>query len=283
MKLPKDSKELLAALFAVTVAAVVLKAIELLLGSEPREKEIVPVTLFTGWLLATGCGEALWLAWGTSNLFWRLVVVGVGVLLLCVLLGGVDWLFLIVFSTILVSASVLALPRIFGIRRCRLNADGVPQAIATSRQFSLRDVFLWTTCVALLLGIASWTGFFNYLTADYEWVLRFSIFLVVCGWAAMWAILAHRDRIVVRLLLAALPTAAACFALSDEWMSSDFAMTISAALNAYLIVCGGLYILRRKGIRMVRGRSIHEPKSNVESSAPADTSPFDADDGDGRE
>jgi hypothetical protein len=278
MKLLKDWKELLVALGAMTVAAVVLKVIQLTVPNQGRET--LPVTLFTGWLLATGCGEALWLAWGASNLFWRLIVVGLGALLLCAMWEGVSWLFLIVFSTILLSASVLALPRIVGIRRCRLNTEGMPQPVRASRQFSIRDVFVWTTCFAFLLGIASWTDFFEVLSSDYEYVLQFSPFLVVCGWAAMWAVLAHRDRIFLRLLLASLPPIATLFLQSDSRAVSDSVEIISVALSAFLIVCGGLYILRRKGIRFATCRGICERKFTIGSSASADISPFDANDRD---
>src|SRR5262245_46026054 len=146
MNLLKDWKELLSALGMVILAAVVMKASQL---AAPDEIGV----FFAGWLLATGCGEAMWLAWGGANLLWRLIIVGFGMVMLTYFWAPDRDVFKIALSTTLASSVLLAIPRLIGIHRCRLDSDNVPQAIGASRQFSISNIFIWITSIALVLGV----------------------------------------------------------------------------------------------------------------------------------
>jgi hypothetical protein len=225
-------------------------------------------------ILAAICGFAFWLSWGGSRVFFRLIVVGLGGLFLCVALsfvvpGGNEFL---EFATVtLGTAVVLALPRLAGVRRCRLGPDGLPQLSRQNHQFSIRDIFVWTTTAALLVACTRWAEVPKRVQ-HFDELLFLSVCLGICALLAMWATLTMNDRVVRRGVFVATITIGVSL-FSAPWMPVAQRMVAMVSAIAILMAC--FLLIRRCGVRLVRGQ-VRADKSADLNSPPTAASPFDA-------
>lgn len=261
--------EPLVALAAMVGANLVMKVLDLTLSNH---QDGFWAAIEIGWLAAIICGEALWIVWGGIGLLWRLIIVGLGVMSSYVFWLARDRIvLLIIISITLLSSILLALPRWFGFRRCWLSAGGMSQASFGTRQFSMLDIFLWTTSIALLAGIAHWTDLSLYeIVEDFMFDFRWSIRLAICGCAAVWAILSIHGRIPFRLLIAAL------IVISTAWVTKANDVVFSQTVDlmappiSFFYLCAGLYFFRRQGLRLVGPWAIRKFESARSAHAPSD-------------
>lgn len=217
-------------------------------------------------IFAAICGIAYWLSWGGSHVFFRLIIVGLGVVFLCIALGAMvrghsEYL---QFATVtLGTAMVVALPRLAGVIRVRLGPDGLPEASQSSRQFSMLDLFVWTTTAALLAAVVRWADVPNKLPAADE-LLVWSVRLGICTLLAMWGVLAMGRRVIARLaigLLVAIAIDALTPMIVGRLKSTDPDERV-AIVAAQLMVAAFLYFFRRRGVRLMLSRSVRVVEPN---------------------
>jgi hypothetical protein len=266
----KDGAELLIALACmVALTIVVMLPIGMIMHGGPDSFwSAIP----WGAILAAVCGFAFWLSWGGSRVFFRLVVVGFGVLFFCVALGAISQghnEFFEFAAVTLGTAAVVALPRLVGVRRCRLGSDGLPPMARKIPQFSVLDIFVWTTTVALLAACMRWAEVPKRLKG-FDELVRWSGLLGICTLLAMWATLSMSHRVVRRGVLAAAIAIGIGIFSGAERAEKTVAMVSAVAI---LIAC--FLLLRRRGVRLVRGQIRATEPADLKSPTTA-ASPFDA-------
>jgi hypothetical protein len=273
----KDGKELaIAVATIVALVLIVMLPIGLLMEGGGRGPLLaIPM----GVVLAAVGGFAFWLSWGGSRVLFRLIVAGLGVLLMCFALSinsrrPSEFL---EFATVTLGTSiVVALPRLTGLQRARLGPDGLPHAPAGSRQFSMRDIFIWTATAALMAGFVQWTGWNTVLRHQQElfvWSLR----LGICTLVAMWAALAMSSKVVFRLAFGMGMVVLIGWGVSNRLR--DFHPTDEqtvATIVVMLVLTGCFSLLRHRGVRLVRSSSLQFTPSVESAPPPSPDNPFDA-------
>lgn len=225
-----------------------------------------------GMVVAAMCGFAYWLAWGGIRVFFRLLVVSVGVFVLCLVLGIsmrgrnnelVDFA-MITMGT----AAVVTLPRLIGIRRCHLASSGVP-TLANGRQFSLRDIFFWTTTAAFLAAVVRWSDLPSQLhPRRLEMHAYWSLRMGSCTLLAAWAIFSNSNRIASRLAAATILLAVISESIASLEKGNGKAEATLAVLISFMLLSTMFYILRRRGVRFAFGSS--QPTTERTEEAPTD-------------
>jgi hypothetical protein len=271
--MPKEGRELLKVLFAmVAIAVVVIMPVSYLLKGLHDWRGAASM----GMVLATVCGFAFWLAWGGSQVFFRLPIVGIGVVCLCTALGARNEFADIAMIT-LGTTVVVALPRIAGVRRCRIGSDGALTS-ARRRQFSIRDLFVWTFTAAILAAIARWSDLSAALSNDrLKLYAVWSIQLGSSALLAAWAMLANGRWAIGRVASAILLMIFVCAGATAFDSSLRKSEATPAVIFATCLLSAVFYALRRRGVRLAQNRSIlvSDP-AQAESSTASDASPFDA-------
>jgi hypothetical protein len=231
-----------------------------------------------GMVVATMCGFAYWLAWGGARVYFRLLVVSVGVFALCLILGismRGNNNELVDFAMItLGTAAVVTLPRLIGVRRCRLDSDGL-LTVARGRQFSLRDIFIWTTTAAFLAAVVRWSNLPSHLhLRRLEMHAAWSLRMGSCTLLAAWAFFFSSNRIATRFFAAAILFVfiSEGIALLADGTGRD--ESTLAVLISFLVLSAVFYFLRRRGVRLAFGSSIRVTRK---AEASSNDSPFKAD------
>ena len=121
-------------------------------------------------------------------------------------------------------------------------------------QFGIKDIFIWTTTIAILLGIGHWLMKF----VDEAGAPRDNILVLILGLAIsialatvvnIWALLGHRVSIV-KLITLVLVTAAA--ATADFFLIPNGFFFVCVTLIAQILFLLMLVVLRSQGLRFVR-------------------------------
>jgi hypothetical protein len=209
----------------------------------------------------------------------RVIVVGIGVFLLYKGLKDLPGARIAPLVILMLGTSILvAVPRLIGLRPCRLAVDGVPETTMRSRQFSLCDLFLWTTAAAFMAAVAHWTDLSSQLRTHNLLVNAiWSGRLAICTLAAMWAMLTLRGRCWLRLALAIGIVAAieVAMTLSFGGRLSRMFPEIVGLVSTTIALSLAFYVLRWRGVRVARKRSIRVVSSADSCEALLTASPFD--------
>lgn len=275
--MPHGVREFAIAVFTILVGALAFTLLVRLVPLGASELwQVIPV----GVINAVICGIAFWLGWGGSHVLFRSIVVAIGVFLLYLGLKFVPDTRIAPLAIIVLATSILvAVPRFIGLRPCRLAVDGVPETTMHGRQFSLGDLFLWTTTAALMAAAAHWTDVSSQLRAhDLHVSAIWSGRAAICTLAAMWAMLTLGGRIWLRLALAAGIVAAIDVAMQLSFGGRPSRMFHETAgwVSTTIALSLAFYVLRWRGVRIARNQSIRvvAPAESREALLPA--SPFDA-------
>jgi hypothetical protein len=218
---------------------------------------------------------SIWLAWGGSRFIWRMLVVMVSVLFTTLAVSaGSDGpqMFLAVFLITLLCSGAIAVPRLFGVHwvaEWTLHREELFPA--RRNQFSIFDLLVWTTVVAIIAGVMSAIR------------LRMNVFefggicLIAVPIAAliillaMWTELNKAESIagfviLNYFLLVVLAVVLGSITRAPGEAFVYFLGTLAIALTC--VLCA-LYFFRRAGDRLVRARG------SADTTHPATDSEFE--------
>ncbi|HZZ30194.1 MAG TPA: hypothetical protein VFE46_19505 [Pirellulales bacterium] len=210
---------------------------------------------------------AMWLAWGGSRAIWRMIILAISWFFTCMLTPGpytdVPQLFLAFYLQLIVIAAAIAVPRLFGVRWV---ADvkwsaGVSVAQNKPYQFSIYDLLIWTTTVAILAELIRWVGMPQGVGME-------GIFFMSLGGAmlafivltAMWAQLAEMavgssmgGRTILTFILALIMAVVVVSLSRAPGKAAAFLFMLILATTGWLLAA--CYVLRCYGHRLVRRKS----------------------------
>ncbi len=235
--------------------------------SKVMRGESLVVSILFGLVVAKFGLLAMWLAWGGSRAFWRMLVVMMS-LFLTSLAAPVDrnntQLFVILFLINGVCALVIALPRLLDVRWIVTSDWRSLAKPDTGRryQFSIIDILVWTTMAAVLAGLIQWIGF--PAGVDLLGLLVVLIAPTVLGAAvlvAMWAELGAIENIGGRIGAAYLFAILLALVTGMLWRAPGEA--VAYILLFFLSGMSGLltvlYVLRCAGHRWVGKKRLLVP------------------------
>jgi hypothetical protein len=269
------ARSLLAVLLVLAAPFLVDAPVLAVLDAQRGDSFLTPVLLS---IIAAKFGlMTMWSAWGGSWAFLRMLVVALSWCFTSQLIpvppsDKFEIFAAVVLGTLLCGA-VVALPRLFGVRWVT-QRDLLGNRAAPSQrmyQFSILDMFTWTTTTAVMAALVRWSGLPNYI--DVYSIIVFCIaaaILIVGVWAAMWAGLTMRKfvgaRVVATLALALLMGLGT--AVLSGGRSEDVGYTIAWFLCTEGCLLAACFIMRRNGHRLVR-----ISKANMLQEASASTTP----------
>jgi hypothetical protein len=256
----RTSRFALATLFALASPFFVDGLAVLILKSLKGQSPIIVFAI--GAMLGKFALLSMWLAWGSSRVIWRVLIIMVSVFF-TTMVSQIDQdkpqFYLVVLLQVILCAGAIAIPRLFGARwveRWTLRADEpVPMR---RNQFSILDLLIWTTTFAIIasvmqaIGLPSWMDIVEFGVLCLFAVPITSFFVLVAMWAelnkAEWiggfVGLIYLFLLILTVILSAITRA------PGEAFAYIFG-TLATALTFILIV---LHQFRRAGDRLVRAR-----------------------------
>ena len=257
-QLIKDPKAVLVALGVMALAALVV-VLPVAKALDATRGDFRPGIL-EGMLFFVISAVAFWLAWGKSHFLWRIVAVDVALVLITVAVhaaSGHDeetftW---VAFLTALLAAGA-ALPRLWGVRRVAVDADGNPlPASIQANHFSIRDMFRWTTCGAILISTIRWGGFDQLFSggrrSDLGEMVAITASFAFATLASMWIMLRMRKPSLAPAVLTAIAVCVVAW-LGSHFIKPPDATLIWATLVIFALSLAFHYQFRRRGCRLVR-------------------------------
>jgi hypothetical protein len=218
---------------------------------------------------------SMWLAWGSSRFIWRMLIVIVSVSFTAMVVsidrGGASQFFLVVFLLTILCAGAIAAPRYYvrWVEQWTTRLDE-PRP-ARRNQFSILDLLVWTTVVAIVCGLISGIGFpqgmsiveFGFLCLIAGPIVAFVVLL------AMWTELNRAESIGFFVLVNYIFAVALAFIVGSMSRAPWWAIGYMFASLATGISCilGVLYLFRNRGDRLVRASG---PGGAIHATAAAD-------------
>jgi hypothetical protein len=240
----------------LVVAHLVLNvaAIPLIMTDSPLPSgELSDVFLWALFLLAPSQATllALWVALGGGRFLWRVVPAVLGVILYLWWFGRAndEWR-MIIFGQFCVSGLLLLVARVMGLE---LVLSSAPRTTSRPFQFSVRDMLMWTTALAVILSLLRCLGR-TWLTSMRVWnngesVAVFGSLALVTD-AALYCSLGGR-WLLARILLVPLAIGLAAYWLKvavHSMFSARHLALLFGAMAAWLL--GSLCLARLAGYRL---------------------------------
>jgi hypothetical protein len=256
----RPSRFALATLFALASPFFVDGLAVLMLKSLNGQSPIVVFAI--GAILGKFALLSMWLAWGSSRVIWRVLIIMVSVFF-STMVSQIDpdksQFYLVVLLQVILCAGAIAIPRLFGARWVeRWTLRAVEPVPVRRNQFSILDLLIWTTTFAIIagvmqaIGLPTWMGVVEFGVLCLFAVPITSFFVLV----AMWVELNKAESIggfvgLMYLFLLFLTVILAAITRAPGEAFAYIFGTLATALTFILIV---LHQFRRAGDRLVRAR-----------------------------
>jgi len=215
-----------------------------------------------GAILGKFCLLSMWLAWGGSRVIWRMLVVMVSVAFTAIAVSmGRDapLMFMSVLFLMILCASGIAIPRLFGVRWVEEWTHGADGPMPARRnQFSILDLLIWTATVAIIAGVMRGIGL-----PDWMDVLAFGFFCLIAVplatcfvLLAMWSMLNKAESVGVFVFMNYIFALVLAFIVGAISRAPGEAMSyiFGSLVVAISCVLFALYQFRGAGDRLVRAK-----------------------------